>query len=75
ADRVALLRKAFDETMKDPGFLKDAHKIQVEVDPIGGAEIQQIVADIMSAPKSVTDPLRHDLGFDQPHEKKSKHKG
>lgn len=73
-DRVALLRKAFDETMKDPGFLKDAQKIQVEVDPIGGVEIQQIVADIMSAPKAVTDPLRHDLGFDQPHEKKSKKK-
>jgi tripartite-type tricarboxylate transporter receptor subunit TctC len=70
ADRVALLRKAFDDTMKDPAFLKDAEKIQVEVEPIGGAEIQQIVADIMSAPKSVTNSLRHDLGFDKPHEDK-----
>lgn len=64
ADRVALLRAAFDATMKDPAFLADAEKLHVPIDPISGEDVQKLIADVRGAPKSVTDPVRHDLGLD-----------
>ena len=33
ADRVAALRKAFDDVMKDPAFLADAEKRKLDIDP------------------------------------------
>jgi len=46
SDRLALLRKAFLETMKDPDFLGEAKKAQLEVDPIDGAETEKIFSDL-----------------------------
>ena len=63
ADRVTLLRRAFDATMTDPGFLKDAKRLQVEIRPIAGEDVQKIVADIMGAPKDVTSRMRAALGI------------
>lgn len=51
--RVAILRKAFDATMKDAKFLADARRRHHEVSPTSGAEIDGIVASIMSAPKEL----------------------
>jgi tripartite-type tricarboxylate transporter receptor subunit TctC len=45
ADRVEALRKAFMDTMKDPEFLAEAEKTQLEVNPVDGAEVQKIVVD------------------------------
>ena len=42
--RVAALRNAFDETMKDPAFLKEAATLGAPVDPVRGAEIQDMIA-------------------------------
>jgi tripartite-type tricarboxylate transporter receptor subunit TctC len=50
ADRVAALREAFMATMKDPAFLADAERQKLEIDPTRGAEIQELVTDILSAP-------------------------
>jgi tripartite-type tricarboxylate transporter receptor subunit TctC len=69
ADRVTLLRRAFDATMKDPAFLDDAEKAHVAIEPISGEEIQKIIADIRGAPTSVTANVRHALGFDKPQGK------
>ncbi|MGE5537969.1 MAG: Bug family tripartite tricarboxylate transporter substrate binding protein [Gemmatimonas sp.] len=49
-DRVAALRDAFVKTAKDPDFLADAARQNLEIDPTGGQEIQELVADILSAP-------------------------
>ena len=45
-DRVAALRKAFDDTMKDPAFLEEAQKTDLEVQPVSGEAVQSLVADI-----------------------------
>ena len=47
AERVALLRKAFDEMMVDPAYLDDAKKAALDVTPVAGAKIQTIVADLV----------------------------
>jgi tripartite-type tricarboxylate transporter receptor subunit TctC len=53
ADRVALLRAAFDMTVQDPEFLADARKLNVEIDPMSGERTQAIVAGVLAAPKPV----------------------
>lgn len=50
ADRVAALRKAFDETFKDPRFLADVDKAKLELDPRSGEEVQTIVEKVFSSP-------------------------
>lgn len=52
-ERVALLRKAFDETVADPEFLAEARRLSVEIDPMTGDEVQQAVKQILSTPKDV----------------------
>ena len=49
ADRLEALRKAFDDTMKDPEFLADAKKQQLPVFPIDGKEALEIVRKIYAA--------------------------
>jgi tripartite-type tricarboxylate transporter receptor subunit TctC len=44
ADRIAELRKAFDATMKDKAFLAEADKLDIEIEPISGEQMAQIVA-------------------------------
>jgi tripartite-type tricarboxylate transporter receptor subunit TctC len=53
ADRKAILRTAFDETVKDPAFLAGAEKLQIEVDPVSGAEVDKVVAGLYATPKDV----------------------
>ena len=45
ADRVAALRKAFDELMKDPAFLADAKKRKLNIDPSDAAKVQAMVQE------------------------------
>jgi tripartite-type tricarboxylate transporter receptor subunit TctC len=58
ADRAAMLRKAFDETMKDPEFLAEAAQALLEVAPVGGEELQQLIADIYQTPPEIVAKTR-----------------
>jgi tripartite-type tricarboxylate transporter receptor subunit TctC len=51
--KVAQLRGAFDAMMKDPEMLKDAEKIGLEIDPVTGEEMQQIVRRLYELPPAV----------------------
>lgn len=46
ANRVADLRRAFAETMKDPRFIADVAKLDIEIDPVQGAEMDAVVRRI-----------------------------
>ncbi|MCC6890438.1 MAG: hypothetical protein IT536_18080 [Hyphomicrobiales bacterium] len=50
AERVAILRAAFNKTMSDPEFLADAKKRGFEVDPATGEELEAIVARTIATP-------------------------
>lgn len=58
ADRVAALRTAFDETMKDPEFLAEADKRGLEVNPVSGADIDKLVSELYQTPKDVVAEAR-----------------
>ncbi len=58
AARVAMLRKAFAATYRDPAYLADAKRSRVEVGPISGEKLSQIVAGAYGAPEAVKARLR-----------------
>ena len=53
-ERVAALRAGFDAMLKDPGFLSEAQKANLELDPVSGEELQEIVEQILVTPKTIT---------------------
>ena len=57
ADRVEILRKAFDAMLADPAFLADAEKRRLGVDPMSGADLQKIVGDVMGQPQDVVERM------------------
>ena len=58
AVRVAALRRAFDEMMVDPQFIAEAHKERLDLNPVAGAEVQKIVADMLATPKPIAARLK-----------------
>jgi tripartite-type tricarboxylate transporter receptor subunit TctC len=53
AERVAMLRKAFMETLKDKQFLADAERMKLEINAVSGEDVQKIVNEVYSTPKAV----------------------
>ena len=53
ADRIAALRKAFDESMKDKDLMLEAEKSDQEVNPMSGQEMQDIFKEIYETPKDL----------------------
>jgi tripartite-type tricarboxylate transporter receptor subunit TctC len=53
--RAAALRRAFDKTMTDPGFLAEAQQLQLDVEPTTGEEAQKVVQSMYATPKAVVD--------------------
>ncbi len=43
---ATMLRRAFDATMKDPAFIAEGEKIQAEVLPTTGEDVQKLVAKL-----------------------------
>jgi tripartite-type tricarboxylate transporter receptor subunit TctC len=54
-DMVTAIRRAFDATLKDPDFLADAEKALLEVDPVTGEEMEQILRNAYAAPKALVE--------------------
>jgi tripartite-type tricarboxylate transporter receptor subunit TctC len=52
-DRVALMRSAFEATMKDPQLIAEAAKMKLAVDSIGGEEVIKLIDQIYSLPREV----------------------
>ena len=53
ADRLEILRGAFDATMKDPQFLAEAAKLELEIEPLSAPEIDKLLADAFATPKPI----------------------
>jgi tripartite-type tricarboxylate transporter receptor subunit TctC len=50
AERVAALRKAFDDTIRDPDFIKEAKTQRAEIEPMTGAELAQVIKQVIETP-------------------------
>ena len=53
AERLAVLQKAFMDTMKDPDFIHEATRAGLEVSPTPGAEVEKLVKSLGQTPKHI----------------------
>jgi tripartite-type tricarboxylate transporter receptor subunit TctC len=53
ADRVAVLRRAFDAMVADPAFLRDAEQMRLTVTPMQGEAVARDVAALYASPAGV----------------------
>ena len=53
AEQVKMLRDAFEAVMKDEAFLADAKQGRLDISPLRGEKVQEVVAKLYAAPKEV----------------------
>jgi tripartite-type tricarboxylate transporter receptor subunit TctC len=58
AERVAALRKAFIEALNNKALRAEADKMQLDVDPMSGDELQKLVADLYDTPPRLVERAR-----------------
>ena len=58
ADRIRILREAFNDTMSDPAFVADATRLRLPVMPRTGEEAIKIVETIYAAPENIVGEAR-----------------
>jgi tripartite-type tricarboxylate transporter receptor subunit TctC len=57
-DRVQTLRRAFHETLKDPGFLAEVEKIKLTLDPVTADELEKMVGDLFTLDQALVARLK-----------------
>jgi tripartite-type tricarboxylate transporter receptor subunit TctC len=60
-ERVQVLRRAFQETLKDSDFLAEANKANLDLDPVGGEEVERLVNGFFKLDPAVVSKLREIL--------------
>ncbi len=58
ADRVQTLRAAFLETLRDPELLADARQAKLDLDPLGGEELERLVEELFRLDPAVVTKLK-----------------
>jgi tripartite-type tricarboxylate transporter receptor subunit TctC len=53
AERVKLLREAFDATIRDPALIEEARRLKLELDPLDGAALQAAIAGVKATPDTI----------------------
>jgi tripartite-type tricarboxylate transporter receptor subunit TctC len=62
ADRVKILRDAFNKSVNDPALLAEAEKRRLEMDPGTGEELEALGKEVMAASPEVIERMRKLLG-------------
>ena len=57
-DRVQTLRKAFQETLRDPAFLAEAERAKLDIDPISGEDVERTVHGLFTLEPALVAKLR-----------------
>ena len=58
AQRVAMLRAAFSSAMQDPELIAEAERVQLDLRPQTGEQVQAFVQRVYSAPREIADRAR-----------------
>lgn len=58
ADRVAILRKAFDQVIADPEFAETMKKRNLTFEPMSGEAVQSSIQRLMATPKEIVSRLQ-----------------
>jgi tripartite-type tricarboxylate transporter receptor subunit TctC len=58
ASKAALIRRAFDATMQDPEFRAEAARLQADVAPSSGEDVQKLVGRLYATPRPVIERVK-----------------
>jgi len=58
AASLETLRSAFDATMADQQFLQDAENMRIDIEPLPGGRVQELVQKLYSTPKDIMERAR-----------------
>jgi tripartite-type tricarboxylate transporter receptor subunit TctC len=57
-ERLKILRDAFEKAAKDPELLAEAARMNLEISPLTGQEVQDLIAKLYATPPSVVEKVR-----------------
>jgi tripartite-type tricarboxylate transporter receptor subunit TctC len=60
-ERVTALRRAFQDSLKDPGLLAEANKAKLDIDPVGGDEMGVLVNGLFNLNPTLVTKLKEIL--------------
>ncbi len=63
ADRAKALQKAFDDTMKDPEFVEEAKRLKLDVNPLSGQQVLDMLTSLYATPKPLVQQAKAALGY------------
>ncbi len=61
-DRLAALRKAFEETMRDPAYIEDSRKVDMQVRPLTHQQVKTLADEIIAMPQDVLSKAKVAMG-------------
>jgi tripartite-type tricarboxylate transporter receptor subunit TctC len=62
ADRVKMLRDAYEKTLKDPDLVNEIKKQEYDFDPVSGEELQALAKTVVNQPPQVIERVKKLLG-------------
>lgn len=63
ADRIKIMRDAFNKAVADPALLAEAEKRRLDMDPSSGEELESLAKEVMTAPPDVVEKVKKILGM------------
>jgi tripartite-type tricarboxylate transporter receptor subunit TctC len=62
AERVTMLRRAFDQMVKDPEFAAEFTKQGLDLEPMSGEALQKLVEDVANIPPALVEKVKANYG-------------
>ena len=63
ADRVKIMRDAFNKAVADPALLAEAEKRRLDMDPSPGEELESLAKEVMTATPDIVEKVKKMLGM------------
>jgi hypothetical protein len=62
ADRVKIMRDAYNKTISDPAYLAEAERRRLDIDPTPGEELDKLAKEVMTTPPDVVERVKKLFG-------------
>src|SRR5688572_20634084 len=63
ADRVKIIRDAFNKTISDPALLAEAQRRRLDIDPATGEELDALAKEVMTASPDIVERVKKMIGM------------
>jgi len=63
AERVKIIREAFNKTISDPALLAEAERRRLDIDPAAGEELDALAKEVMTTPPDIVEKVKKLIGM------------